>query len=138
MKLYIHNESVSPCSFVVDESYFGRFAPGEEHQCALESGFIEVPAPAGEKPDDGAWYLATLVDGAWVTEWVSRSSAILEAESQLARRERNARLAATDWTQCKDIPESVSQAWAVYRQALRDLPGQQGFPSSIQWPERPA
>ena len=34
---------------------------------------------------------------------------------------RNAELAATDWTQVADAPVDAS-AWAVYRQALRDLP----------------
>jgi hypothetical protein len=34
---------------------------------------------------------------------------------------RNAELARTDWTQVADAPVDAS-AWAVYRQALRDLP----------------
>lgn len=34
---------------------------------------------------------------------------------------RNARLAQTDWTQVADAPVDA-QAWATYRQALRDLP----------------
>jgi hypothetical protein len=34
---------------------------------------------------------------------------------------RNAELAATDWTQVADAPINA-EAWAVYRQALRDLP----------------
>jgi len=37
--------------------------------------------------------------------------------------DRNKRLAASDWTQLPDIPKTVDKAaWAVYRQALRDLP----------------
>lgn len=32
----------------------------------------------------------------------------------------------------------LSGKWAVYRQALRDLPEQQGFPFNIEWPEAPA
>lgn len=31
----------------------------------------------------------------------------------------------------------LSGEWAVYRQALRDLPEQQGFPFNIEWPEAP-
>ena len=34
---------------------------------------------------------------------------------------RNAQLARTDWTQVADAPVDAT-AWAVYRQALRDLP----------------
>lgn len=54
-----------------------------------------------------------------------------------ARQQRNALLAASDWTQGKDIPDSVSTAWATYRQQLRDVPAQAGFPLNIQWPVSP-
>jgi hypothetical protein len=37
------------------------------------------------------------------------------------RAERNARLAASDWTQVADAPVDAA-AWAAYRQALRDMP----------------
>jgi len=41
----------------------------------------------------------------------------------LIRIDRNARMTACDWTQLADIPSKVDKvAWAVYRQALRDLP----------------
>jgi hypothetical protein len=53
------------------------------------------------------------------------------------RQERNARIAATDWTQGKDIPDYVSAAWAPNRQALRDITAQPDFPLSVQWPETP-
>lgn len=54
-----------------------------------------------------------------------------------ARARRNGLLAASDWTQGKDIPDSVSTAWATYRQQLRDVPAQAGFPLNIQWPTPP-
>ena len=50
------------------------------------------------------------------------------------RSERNAKLAATDWTQASDVPQSVKDSYAPYRQALRDLPAQLGFPNEITWP----
>jgi hypothetical protein len=53
-----------------------------------------------------------------------------------ARAERNARLSACDWTQLADAPVD-GLAWAVYRQELREVPQQSGFPFSIQWPEKP-
>jgi hypothetical protein len=52
------------------------------------------------------------------------------------RSERNALLAASDWTQLADSTADKA-AWATYRQALRDVTGQQGFPWTIQWPEMP-
>lgn len=52
------------------------------------------------------------------------------------RTERNQLLAASDWTQVADAP--VDQAtWATYRQALRDLTEQDGFPETVNWPIKP-
>jgi hypothetical protein len=55
------------------------------------------------------------------------------------RAERDARLAACDWTQLPDAPldDAARAAWAEYRQALRDVPGQPGFPGAVQWPAPP-
>lgn len=57
--------------------------------------------------------------------------------AESVRADRDARLAATDWTQLKDVPAEVSQKWAAYRQALRDVPEQMGFPLAIDWPVAP-
>lgn len=53
------------------------------------------------------------------------------------RAERNRLLTESDWTQAKDVPDAVSAKWAPYRQALRDVPQQPGFPDNIQWPDKP-
>lgn len=58
-------------------------------------------------------------------------------QAKSVRADRNARIAETDWTQGKDIPDNISSAWAAYRQALRDVPSQTGFPWDIQWPTQP-
>ena len=52
------------------------------------------------------------------------------------RAERNTKLAATDWTQITDA-SADKQAWATYRQALRDVTAQSGFPLTITWPDAP-
>lgn len=53
------------------------------------------------------------------------------------RAERNAKIAACDWTQVADAP--VDQvAWREYRQALRDVTTQPTFPHSVEWPVAPA
>lgn len=57
------------------------------------------------------------------------------AAATRARRDRL--LAACDWTQVSDAPVDAA-AWATYRQALRDVPQQEGFPENITWPEAPA
>lgn len=56
------------------------------------------------------------------------------------RIERNAKLAATDWTQVLDSPLSDSKKteWQTYRQALRDMPSQEGFdPTNPTYPTEP-
>lgn len=52
------------------------------------------------------------------------------------RRERDTLLTESDWTQLQDSQVNKS-AWAAYRQALRDVPAQTGFPFSINWPTKP-
>ena len=55
------------------------------------------------------------------------------------REERNRLLTSCDWTQGADSPLDSDQkpAWAAYRQALRDVPEQQGFPYDVIWPTQP-
>jgi len=61
----------------------------------------------------------------------------LEQEADEARTQRDALLSQSDWTQVPDAPVD-QQAWAEYRQALRDLPQQAGFPQEVVWPNPPA
>ena len=59
-------------------------------------------------------------------------------QAKAVRDDRTRRLADCDWTQGKDIADAVSQPWATYRQALRDVPAQAGFPWDVTWPQEPA
>ena len=52
------------------------------------------------------------------------------------REERDAKLAACDWMANSDV--TMSDDWATYRQALRDVPAQAGFPNTITWPTKPS
>jgi hypothetical protein len=63
-------------------------------------------------------------------------------EEQFAKNirvNRDALLAKSDWTQMSDSPLSadMKQKWAVYRQALRDLP--EAYPDlrKLVWPTKP-
>ena len=49
---------------------------------------------------------------------------------------RDKELIRTDWTQVADAPVDQA-AWAVYRQALRDLPASNSDPREIQLPIEP-
>lgn len=59
-----------------------------------------------------------------------------EEKAGQVRAERNDKLTASDWTQVADAPVD-KQAWATYRQALRDITAQEGFPWTITWPDAP-
>lgn len=58
-----------------------------------------------------------------------------KASAQL-RSDRNAKLSACDWTQAADSPVDKA-AWAIYRQALRDLPSNTVDPLNPVWPTPP-
>ena len=51
------------------------------------------------------------------------------------RRNRNRLLSETDWMALSDSTLSVE--WATYRQALRDITIQEGFPYAVEWPAKP-
>lgn len=55
------------------------------------------------------------------------------------RVERNNLIALSDWSMLPDAPLTVEQvdAWVAYRQALRDVPQQAGFPADVTWPVAP-
>jgi hypothetical protein len=79
-------------------------------------------------------------DGAWVPsiEPVSSDPAMSSPQSSSdVRVERNKRLADTDWTQHGDVPAGTAAKWAPYRQALRDVSSQEGFPFFVEWPDKP-
>lgn len=67
-----------------------------------------------------------------------RSFSEAELLAQL-RAKRDRLLSESDFTQVADAPLSPAekQAWAVYRQQLRDLPETITNPADIAWPEPP-
>jgi len=85
---------------------------------------------------------AAQVGGAWVEKWVSTNATQDEITQRTTdkaaqvRAERDALLAATDYTQLADAPVDAT-AWATYREALRNLPTRSGFPWTMTWPTKP-
>lgn len=81
-------------------------------------------------------------NGVWKQTWVLTEFSTDEIQQHLLdkqeeeREKRNKLLKKSDWTQLSDTPTNTA-AWAVYRQALRDLPSQEGFPYNITWPTQP-
>ena len=57
-------------------------------------------------------------------------------KTSMVRGARDAKLTATDWRALSDV--TMSDAWQTYRQALRDVPAQDGFPTNVTWPVEPS
>jgi len=84
--------------------------------------------------DENQHRLGEVIDGTAAAVVVD---CILVVDSELSvRQERNSLLAASDWTQVADAPVDQS-TWAAYRQSLRDITQQDGFPSNVAWPAQP-
>ena len=67
--------------------------------------------------------------------WVQENAK--QSKTADVRDRRNALLTSTDWTQAADVPQAIKDKYATYRQALRDVPQQEGFPDNIVWPIQP-
>ena len=82
------------------------------------------------------------IDGQWFTKYsvvdlTDEQKAAKDADQARAiRDDRNKRLAECDWTQLSDAPVDKT-AWASYRQELRDISKQTGFPWEVTWPTAP-
>jgi hypothetical protein len=60
----------------------------------------------------------------------------LEVEKN-ARAKRDQLLKETDWVSGEDVSQNIKDKWFPYRQALRDITSQEGWPMNIVWPEKP-
>lgn len=132
--------------------------PRTWNQNVLDALNIEAVFEA-PKPDAGPYqYVARNgvvqdAKGNWVTAWAvvdmfSTDAEGTKAEKEAAyqagldaiaaksvRDERDSLLAGTDWMALSDV--TMSAEMATYRQALRDITAQEGFPHSVNWPAKP-
>lgn len=106
---------------------------------------IEVSCPKVEYNQNVAEVAPQNINGVWTQVWeISQASddditkRTIEKTNEI-RSMRNYLISETDWTQLDDTPVGNAKKleWASYRQALRDIPSQPGFPWSVSWPEKP-
>ena len=108
---------------------------GTVYQYSMRSGVEQI---------NGKWYTKYILgpvfantEDATAAEQEAAYKAQKDAEfAANARSQRDTLLTQTDWTQVADAPVDKA-AWAAYRQALRDVPQQIGFPTTITWPVKP-
>ena len=87
----------------------------------------------------------TYANNEWRLEWsvVAKSEEekqkYYDGVAQSVRSKRDNLLASCDWMAIKafESGSTVSADWATYRQALRDVTAQAGFPHEITWPTKP-
>ena len=93
-----------------------------------------VPVPESMDWTTVSW------NGSELVEDPSKVQAKIQQAWTALRTERNARLAASDYTQLQDAHLSAEKksAWADYRQALRDLPENATDPTNVTWPVSPS
>ena len=99
----------------------------------------------GVEQIDGKWHTKYVL-GPIFTDTPEATAAEQEAaykaqkdaeQAKNVRQTRNEFLKDCDWTQLADSTADKT-AWGTYRQALRDVPSQAGFPWTIDWPKQPA
>jgi hypothetical protein len=137
---FTYVDSVTQISVEKEPAKHGPHFPkikGLNYLFALERKYpTMVPEFIGECDDD-----TELIDGFLKVldeaEVAQEQQAEADSQAHRVRVNRTLRLQASDWTQGKDIANEVSTAWATYRQALRDVPSQEGFPWNVTWPETP-
>lgn len=90
----------------------------------VENGQIVDMPP---KPDGEAYFNYE------TKQWIRDS----EAQGYVIKAKRNMLLAESDWTQLPDVPINTKTQWATYRQELRDVTSQTGYPFDVIWPTKP-
>lgn len=109
--------------------------PQNHYQFSMRQGVEQL---------DGKWYTKHILgpiftdnEDATAVEQEAAYKAQKDAtQAESVRSQRTQLLKDSDWTQVADAPVDKT-AWAAYRQALRDVPSQAGFPWDIQWPVEP-
>ena len=110
-------------SMGADVVFEGAQAQPTRYQTAFRNGVEQV---------NGKWYTKYSV-----ADMDQETKDALDAQqAALIRSQRTQKLAESDWTQVADAPVDKA-AWAVYRQALRDVTTQTGFPWEVTWPAQP-
>ena len=113
---------------------------GDHYQYSVRQGVEQMDGKWYTKYVLGPIFTDTTAEDGTVTTAAQNEAAYKAAkdaeQAKSVREQRNQKLKDSDWTQVADAPVDKA-AWATYRQALRDITAQAGFPWDIQWPAQP-
>lgn len=129
---------------------FGADVVFEGPQASGGTVYQYSQAAGVELLEDGKWYTKNILGPIFADIPATDTEPVITAAAQeaayiaikdteqakIVRSSRNERLKESDWTQITDATADKA-AWATYRQALRDISSQAGFPWIITWPDTP-
>lgn len=137
---YTYVDSVTKISIEKQPAQNGPASPeikGLKYLFSLERKYpTEVPEFIGECDDDANINTDGILKQLKASDLEYEQIEEQNSQKKRIRDDRNARLILSDWTQVDDAPVD-KEAWAVYRQSLRDIPQQSGFPTTVDWPTVP-
>jgi len=106
-------------------------------------GMYSYTRPTPEEYDSLAWRLidddfVQDADGNWSLPYKLEAHPLADAEANV-RSYRGGLLSESDWIVTKSVEagQAVPADWATYRQELRNITDQEGFPYSVVWPAKP-
>lgn len=118
----------------------------DKEYAVIENGkIVNVVVASAEYAAQNGWVLleasfgiGDFFDGAnWKKAFIPDPQEVNAMRAAYERTVRDKLLKDTDWSQGVDVSETTKLLWAGYRQALRDVPAQAGFPFNIVWPTPP-
>lgn len=159
MTLYVKVENDEPVKYPVsyEDIYKEILEPAGKSKLPLDAEFLEtngyfsvVPqnAPTVAPTTKLTMELPLLVNGIYYENYVmtemteEEKNANYEAKAFEVRESRNAMLRETvdrmNPIRWESMTTEEKNSWVVYRQALLDIPNQDGFPYTVEWPTTPA
>lgn len=101
----------------------------------------EISVRQGVEEINGKWYTKYVVGPIFDDEEqeVEYKTGIDNRAAESVRDQRNKLLEKSDWIviKAKETGTNLSAGFKAYRQALRDITSQEGFPHNIIWPDNP-
>jgi hypothetical protein len=121
-----------------ETSFSVPFSPPEGFIEVLDSAPPEINIYKQRVEEDWPEFKNNFYHRTWKVIELSEKEINFKTQSLITeiKGKRTRLLMNSDWTQLPDAPVDQA-AWAEYRQKLRNLTLQEGFPFDFEWPETP-